>query len=396
METEVKKDVAEGSVEAQIKIKQEKIQQLEKETQDDSTEITSLKTKKEQAEGLKKQITSMENCPTCKQQVGKEHKRIIEEEENNKVLAINKKLCIIEQNYKEKQNLLGKNRQELEQLKERKANIELNRLRQQNLEEKKKKKGQLEAQQGILNKETEKLKKIILNLKDESKKYQNMEENYKTKKQEIERIQGKKSETDQEEALIKNEIKNINETIYGLKSEISMKENIKQNLVHMAKLQEWIEKQFVNLMDVIEKNIMLKVHNDFDCLFQKWFNMIIDTGALQAKLDATFTPLIDQNGHDIDYMFLSGGEKTAIALAYRLALNQVINKLMSHIKTKDLLILDEPTDGFSSEQLDKVKDVIEDLELNQIIIVSHEPKVETFVNNIIKFKKENHVSQVVA
>jgi len=46
------------------------------------------------------------------------------------------------------------------------------------------------------------------------------------------------------------------------------------------------------------------------------------------------------------------------ALAYRLSLNQVINNLMSTIKTRDLLILDEPTDGFSGEQLDRMRDIL--------------------------------------
>ncbi len=65
--------------------------------------------------------------------------------------------------------------------------------------------------------------------------------------------------------------------------------------------------------------------------------------------------LTAQQDYEIDYAYLSGGERTAVALAYRLALNQVINKLMSKIKTRDLVILDEPTDGFSTNQLDKIR-----------------------------------------
>jgi exonuclease SbcC len=91
---------------------------------------------------------------------------------------------------------------------------------------------------------------------------------------------------------------------------------------------------------------------------------------------------------------MSGGERTAIALAYRLALNQTINSLMSKIKTKDLVILDEPTDGFSEQQLDKMRDVLQELKVQQLIIVSHETKIESFVENIIKFRKENGVSFV--
>jgi len=61
-----------------------------------------------------------------------------------------------------------------------------------------------------------------------------------------------------------------------------------------------------------------------------------------------------------------------------------------------VLLLDEPTDGFSDEQLDKVRDVINHLGLKQIIIVSHERKVEGFVDNVVRVGKNQHVSCVQA
>ena len=67
---------------------------------------------------------------------------------------------------------------------------------------------------------------------------------------------------------------------------------------------------------------------------------------------------------------------------------------MSNIKTKDIVVLDEPTDGFSEQQLDKMIDVLLQLDVNQLIIVSHEQKIEGFVENVIKFKKENGISVV--
>jgi exonuclease SbcC len=91
---------------------------------------------------------------------------------------------------------------------------------------------------------------------------------------------------------------------------------------------------------------------------------------------------------------MSGGERTSLALAYRLSLNKVINDLIETIKIKDLIILDEPTDGFSTEQLDRVKIVLDQLNLNQIIIVSHESKIEGFVDTVIKVSKEDGISRV--
>lgn len=59
--------------------------------------------------------------------------------------------------------------------------------------------------------------------------------------------------------------------------------------------------------------------------------------------------MITVNGYDSLFNDLSGSEKSAVSLAYRLALNKIINERYQEVKTKDLLILDEPTDVFSQE-----------------------------------------------
>ena len=117
---------------------------------------------------------------------------------------------------------------------------------------------------------------------------------------------------------------------------------------------------------------------------------------ISVRLDDEFTPVIEQNDYETSIEYLSGGERTSLALAYRLALNKVINNIIGGIKTKDLIILDEPTDGFSTDQLDKVKAVFDQLNIRQSIIVSHENKIESFVSNIMKISKDEHVSSVVS
>ena len=68
--------------------------------------------------------------------------------------------------------------------------------------------------------------------------------------------------------------------------------------------------------------------------------------------------------------------------------------MLSRIKTRDIVILDEPTEGFSESQLDKMRDVLSQLKVKQLIIVSHEQKIEGFVNSLIKFKKVDGITQV--
>jgi exonuclease SbcC len=81
--------------------------------------------------------------------------------------------------------------------------------------------------------------------------------------------------------------------------------------------------------------------------------MLVEDPSKESRIDEDFTPLIEQDGYEQDYNYLSDGEKTSLALAYRLSLNTIVQKVSAGIKS-NLLILDEPTDGFSKEQLFKI------------------------------------------
>ncbi len=210
-----------------------------------------------------------------------------------------------------------------------------------------------------------------------------------------EKIDADKRQLDLGLARWRTEKENAGELLMTIRYELLQKEHAKDRLVHIAALQQWINEHFVNLMDVMERTMLLRVYHEFNDLFCTWFSLLVDDETISVRLDADFTPLITQNGHDAIFSNLSGGERTAICLAFRLALNKVINDVVSTIRTKDVLLLDEPTDGFSDEQLDHVRDVLDALGLAQIIIVSHAPKVESFVDHVIRIEKDEHQSRIL-
>jgi len=181
-----------------------------------------------------------------------------------------------------------------------------------------------------------------------------------------------------------------------LREQLSKMEVIKTQLTTSNYQRQWIQTYFTNVMDIIEQHVFSTVHADFNSHFQKWLGMLLDDEAINVTLDATLSPQIRQNGYDVSVNQLSGGEKTSVALAYRLALNRVISDVFASIKTKNLLILDEPTDGFSEEQLDRVRDVLTALPSGQLVIVSHEPKVETFVDHVLRVTKSQHISTITS
>src|SRR3989344_1301659 len=158
-------------------------------------------------------------------------------------------------------------------------------------------------------------------------------------------------------------------------------EEIKKSLHYLMELESWLSEKFSPMISFIEKNVMFKLKKDFSELFNKWFCMLVSENFI-ARIDENFTPIIEQQDYEIPYEYLSGGERTAVALAYRLSLNQIINSVLSEINTREIVILDEPTDGFSEQQLDKMREVLQQLNVKQLLLVSHEQKIESFVENI--------------
>jgi exonuclease SbcC len=154
----------------------------------------------------------------------------------------------------------------------------------------------------------------------------------------------------------------------------------------------WLNQHFIPSLVQIESQILVSVKDEFNKLFQKWFYLLIEAGDIDVEIDEFFTPVVNQSGYRLEVDSLSGGEKTSIALAYRLALNEIIRRMIMF--DENLLILDEPTDGFSKEQLVQIKHVLEELTAAQVIIVSHEKELEGFVETIFRVAKESEKSQV--
>ncbi|MBI5880715.1 hypothetical protein HZB90_01145 [archaeon] len=222
-----------------------------------------------------------------------------------------------------------------------------------------------------------------------------LEEYYKQGKEQLDKLLDEERKLEVRQGEIRKEMEGVSKLITSFERDVAEKEKAQSRYEYLNSAQEWLEEMFLNLMATMEKQIMARAHTQFSELFSTWFNLLIEDESISVRIDDTFSPVVTQNGYDTDISHLSGGEKTSVALAYRLALNKVINDIMSGIKTKDLLILDEPTDGFSSEQLDKVRNVLDELNMKQTIIVSHEAKIESFVDHVIRIHKNEHVSRVV-
>lgn len=224
--------------------------------------------------------------------------------------------------------------------------------------------------------------------------------------QDRQEVENKLNNLDSEKESLENELMKMKESLAMRKTEHD--NNLKQiesfnkkiaeleervdKIIFTDQIGVWLNQHFIPSLEQIESQVLISVKEEFNRLFQKWFYLLIEVGDIDVEIDEFFTPIVNQSGYHLEVDSLSGGEKSSIALAYRLALNEIIRRMI--MLDDNLLILDEPTDGFSKEQLVQIKYVLDELSAAQVIVVSHEKELEGFVETIFRVVKESEKSQV--
>ncbi|MCQ5374362.1 MAG: hypothetical protein NO515_04980, partial [Candidatus Methanomethylicia archaeon] len=224
-------------------------------------------------------------------------------------------------------------------------------------------------------------------------------EEYRALKLELERIELEMKELEfrikkleQERVEVITELKNID-----LQASLLEKdgERIKERLAKAKRLTEyatWLDECFIPALERIELTILMGANREFNEEFSRFFAFMVEDPTKSVMVDEDFTPIIMQETYEQEISNLSGGERTALALAYRLALNEIVRKRSG--AEGGLIIMDEPTDGFSKDQVGKIGDLIRELGPAQAIIVSHERELEGAADHIFRIQKENGKSRI--
>ncbi|MEM4648124.1 MAG: AAA family ATPase [Candidatus Pacearchaeota archaeon] len=335
---------------------------------------------------------NLDICPKCKQKVDIEHKKKIIAKINSEIDESEKFIKENEKKLKEIEEKINEIEKEFEKKNKEAKEIEKEINRKDYLIDKIKEYKNKISKFEILKQEIEDLNKKISSLNFDEEYYKELKEKYEDMENFIDKIEEKIKFSREKLARIEERIELLGEELNEKNNELEKKEKLKNKIEKISKFENWLSEEFYEIIEKLEKIVLMKINKDFELLLKRWFSMLVDD-SIEIRLAEDFTPIIEQNGYENDYMNLSGGEKTALALAYRLALNQLINSF-TNVKTKGILILDEPTDGFSQSQLEKMGDLFREINAEQLIIVSHDPKIETFVDNIIKFNKENGITKI--
>ena len=394
-DTEAKEEISAGKLKEEIKNNEIQINLMEKSLKEAASKVSELSLEIRKSNELKIKVINLSKCPLCHQDVSKEHKHFINERESKKLEELEQKIKAYSEKENEEESKLKSLRGKIDLLKKKESSLELISLKFKNLNQRTGNKNSLLNQQEEIKKEIGKINVKKIELNRNLQEYQNLEAEFKGIKEKLDEALNKERKLELERNSLEKEKEGINKIIISLDKDISKKLEAKEKLNYFGQMQNWLEEFFINLMGTMEKHVMLQVYREFNELLKSWFNILIEDETISVRLDDEFTPVIEQNGYETSFESLSGGERTAVALSYRLALNKVINDIVSGIKTKDIIIRDEPTEGFSFEQLDKVRDVLEQLDMKQVIIVSHESKIESFVDNVIRVGKQEHVSGII-
>jgi DNA repair protein SbcC/Rad50 len=341
-------------------------------------------------------------CPTCLQEVSEEYKEQLERtkrREMQNIESMKKKYLELESKIKNKECELEK-KEEIIILTEQKFQKYIQKKK--DLETKEKEKESISKRLKELKKEEEEKEKNIsiklarLKQLEELIKKEVLEELIKKEEEEKNKLHKiRLYERDKELSVQRFKTKKefIIEQTELLKKTIIEKKQIQKKIEELEILKNWIGDFLTPLLIKIEQQVLFKIHEECDEHFKKGFMKLVNDDSFCVRLDQDFTPIIVQNGFDANFENLSGGEKTSVALAYRLALNKSLNTYFSSIQTKNLLILDEPTNGFSTEQIDNLRTVLEDMKLEQTIIVSHEERLSQIAHKTILVEKTDQESK---
>ncbi len=375
-----------------IQAKNEHIDHLNSQYANTISEINFLEKNKAETIVERDRIFKIDICPTCLQDVPEMHKHNIINKTDSYIAALSRKKILLEEEAHHILNSINKEKSEKELLEGEKIKFDILKARFEYLESTKIKLENFERIKINLEKDISILNKKIEALVSQITEFSKFNALFKLNKEELRNALELEKETEISIAELKKELQLMRLELLSLEASIKAKENSKKKLLSIIEISDWLSTNFISLVEFTERNVLIKLRREFSKIFSKWFRMLVPEESLNVRLDESFSPVLMHNDTEMEYSFLSGGDRTAIALAYRLALNQTINSMLSKIKTKDIVILDEPTDGFSDIQLERMRSIFEELNVSQLIVVSHEQKIEGLVSNILRIKKSGDAS----
>ncbi|MEM2272998.1 MAG: AAA family ATPase [Candidatus Bathyarchaeia archaeon] len=364
-------------------------------------QISSMRGEEEGVRGEIKKVSqrlsnlAMENrCPLCLQSLSPEYKD-----------ALIKRFYEEISNYRRRLTDLEKNIREMEQL--RSTLFTIFSGLQTILPKKEEIIRQVEDEKKALNKIIEEMKNKEMEINNERRQleeilsmasrfdYTRLEEAQKQYNEAFERFSNLKYRIQALEAQ-RNEIIN---RLNNLKWRLDVAQKKMERLEKVKKILVFIEEA-----RQAYRSIQPRVRGDFVKCLERIVQQILDEltepekSPFLVKIDENYTPLIEgERGYERGAQNLSGGERTFLAIAYRLGIGQLIMHLKSG-RSLSILLLDEPTESLGREDgsIERLAEMLSRLKsIEQIIAVTHSEAFAEKADRVIRVEKKGDRSTIM-
>ena len=239
----------------------------------------------------------------------------------------------------------------------------------------------------------------ISSLKDKLKRWEEIQD----KISENQKIEGQLIKADLRLEELEREKTKINSLISGNKVSISsLEEKIENNKKMIVKIKEEEEKEKIykiyleafgknGVSKIIMKTMMPLINSELQRLMEDscYFKLEI---RINDKNEVEFMMIDNSTGIEKLMTSGSGYEKTIASLALRSVLTKICT-----LPKPNLVVMDEVFGKISNENLEmvseffiKIKDYFE-----KVFVISHNPLINNWSDNIVKIKKENNISKVL-
>ena len=239
----------------------------------------------------------------------------------------------------------------------------------------------------------------ISSLKDKLKRWEEIQD----KISENQKIEGQLIKADLRLEELEREKTKINSVISGNKVSItSLEEKIENNKKMIVKIKQEEEKEKIykiyldaygknGVSKIIMKTMMPLINSELQRLMEDscYFKLEI---RINDKNEVEFMMIDNSTGIEKLMTSGSGYEKTIASLALRSVLTKICT-----LPKPNLVVMDEVFGKISNENLEmvseffiKIKDYFE-----KVFVISHNPLINNWSDNVVKIKKENNVSKVL-
>ena len=169
-----------------------------------------------------------------------------------------------------------------------------------------------------------------------------------------------------------------------LKVELEEAEQERELLKTLSEALEFIRKTVREAGPYVTRVLVRTISAEADRIFGD----ILNDHTMRLRWEEDYGITVEQRGNERDFSQLSGGEKSAAALAVRLALLRE----MSDIR---IAFFDEPTAHLDDERRENLATQITQIKgFHQLFVISHDDTFERETHHVLRVSKENGISQV--